>query len=391
VPYLSNQRVEPDGPHGTWAVVGEGPANEELQEGKGFVGSSGRILWPIALHYAKLSRHEVYVTNLSKRPLSNEEGAVKLTPEEFEECRAELLQELVRIRPSRVLALGTLAAKALMGPDFTTMEACSGMVWESLVGGYGVIPTFHPAAAMRPGGDKLAAMAKAIQRWQGPCEDDFKEFLVLAGKRPNGLLALDTEGTPDDPICLTWACRNTDGKVIHGTILPKDVPFFWASHAQHSTVIWHNAPWDWSVVQAMGVTQPWMGKWRDTMELAFLREEPSKGLKALSWRYLGIKMRDFMDVVAPHYEEVVRATVEGRIEAGTEWPERLHKRTKKPLKPKPVYSTEAKKLRRLKCVDSMVKAIDFPPPSLRFVPDAEREAYAEQDAVSTLLLAERWA
>jgi hypothetical protein len=60
------------------------------------------------------------------------------------------------------------------------------------------------------------------------------------------------------------------------------------------------------------------------------------------------------------------------------------------LKPKVVYTAEAKKLRRLRCVDSMVKAIDFPPPSLRFVPDAERLAYAEQDAVSTLMLAERW-
>ena len=108
-------------------VVGEAPAREEVRLGKGFVGPSGKLLWPLMIRLANKNRAQCRVTNLSHYPLDNDvSGDAKMTDEQFKQCSLYLWGELCSYQPKRILAVGSLAAKALLGDRFTNMRACNG-------------------------------------------------------------------------------------------------------------------------------------------------------------------------------------------------------------------------------------------------------------------------
>ena len=65
-----------------FVVCGEAPAAEEVRMGRGFVGPSGKLLWPVMERLSGVSRDDCWVTNLSKTPLNNDESAeAKMSPE----------------------------------------------------------------------------------------------------------------------------------------------------------------------------------------------------------------------------------------------------------------------------------------------------------------------
>src|SRR3990167_2334568 len=109
--------VRPDGPVPCrYAVVGEAPASEEVRLGRGFVGPSGKLIWPLMRRLAGLSREEVYVSNLCKLPLDIDlPSDEKMDEENFRICAAALQAELRQVKPEVVLAVGVLAARGLLG------------------------------------------------------------------------------------------------------------------------------------------------------------------------------------------------------------------------------------------------------------------------------------
>jgi uracil-DNA glycosylase family 4 len=370
----------------SWAVVGEGPGAEEVRENRGFVGQSGELLWPLVERFAGVRRAQCWVTNLCKYRLDDTlPSEKKLKPEEFESCRVDLLEELTWIaRPKRVLAVGSLAARALMGDAFTTMDACNAMPWVDThpERGWTVVPCFHPAAALRGGGEsKLGWTAKAIEAW--------RQDPIVTPVSSSRYLAIDTEGWPDDPIMLTWARRDGLGILRSGVVYPEDVSGWWANTIDAGTIIiWHHALWDWRVVEAMGVPEPWRVPFEDTMERAYVRTCEPQGLKALVWKHLGVRMRAYDDVVRPYWQEIVKAYAEGFVKAHTETVQRYSKRGK-PLKPKVVLADVAKPIKRvLGNAETLAERLGFGGPSLRYVPREEAEAYAIEDVVETLRLRE---
>lgn len=382
-----SQRCDPGGAApAKWAVVGEGPGREECEQNSGFVGQSGELLWPLVERFAGVRRAQCWVTNVCKYRLDDTlPSEKKLSADEFAECRDELLEELTWIaRPSRVLAVGSWAAKALMGDAFTTMDACNGMVWRDPERGWTVVPCFHPAGALRGGGEgTLGKTARALEAW--------REDPVVEPRYDPRWVAIDTEGWPDDPIMLTWAYRSPASGIASGVVYPPDVPAWWAEHIAipDTTVIWHNALWDWRVVEAMGVARPWEVPFEDTMERAYVRTCEPQGLKALAWKHLGVRMRDYDDVVRPHWEEIVKAYAEGMVAAHTRTEYRKLKRGGVSKVGKVVVDDVAKPIKRvLANAETLAERLGFPGPSLRFVPREEAEAYAVQDAVMTLRLRE---
>ncbi len=379
------QRCDPGGPAPTpWAVVGEGPGADEVAENRGFVGQSGELLWPLVERFAGVKRAQCWVTNVSKCRLDDTlPSDKKLSPAEFEACRAELLEELTWIaRPKRVLAVGSIAARALMGDAFTTMDACNGVAWVDPhpERGWTVVPAFHPAAALRGGGEgKLGWTARAIEAW--------RETPAVTPHYDPRWVAIDTEGWPDDPIMLTWARREYD-EIESGVVYPADVPEWWREMTQPPVIIlWHNALWDWRVVEAMGVREPWSVPFEDTMERAYIRTCEPQGLKDLAWRHLGVRMRRYEDVVTPHWEEVVKAYAEGFVAAHTRVEHKPLKRGGFSKVGKTVVDDVAKPIKRvLGNAETLAERLGFPGPSLRFVPRAEAEKYAVEDAIYTLRL-----
>lgn len=101
-------------PEGTAAakiiIVGESPGEEEVEQGKPFVGEAGRRLTKV-LDQLGLAREDVYLTNAVKCYVGR-----RPTPGEIENCRKWLLRELRLLgKGKRIVALGRVAVKALAG------------------------------------------------------------------------------------------------------------------------------------------------------------------------------------------------------------------------------------------------------------------------------------
>lgn len=428
--------VPPDGPVPCeFAVVGEGPASEEVRLGRGFVGPSGALLWPLMWKQAQLQRRECYVTNLSKEPLDNDlPGEDKLSPADFWRCQQELLAELDQVRPSRILAVGALAAKALLGDRYTNMTACNGIGFTLRLPSTPpnaadrppprlqgvpplVVPTWHPAAALRGAGEKdsLAFTAAAIGALRDPPVQPRAPIVPVAQRWAplnlfetwGGRWGCDTEGTPEDPICMT-----VSNGASRWYVEPEHVADWFSKLQDSAELVFHNAPWDWEVLWAMGAPEdlPERWAWRDTMELAYLRQTEPQGLKDLAWRHLGLKMTPFEELVQPYQHEVAQAIARGIIGADTTLVDKKvtftvgHKthsaKTGKPFKkPRPVrdFRIETKAVlgpvakplfRALGNPELLLKRLGPAAPelSLRLVPEAARIEYATLDAWATVKL-----
>ncbi len=132
-------------------IVGEAPGAKEDETGIPFIGRSGQLLDRL-LAEAGTSRGAVAVINTVKcRPPNNR------VPSRVEtaNCRPWTTLQLKEMTPRLVVPLGLSAAAWFLGK--TTLGAVRGRVHE--VDGQQVLPTYHPAAALR-GGPNGEAMTR---------------------------------------------------------------------------------------------------------------------------------------------------------------------------------------------------------------------------------------
>lgn len=122
--------------------IGEGPGAEEDRQGLPFVGPAGRLLSKI-IEAIDLEREKVYIANIVKcRPPGNRDPH----PDEVAACRPYLRQQIELVSPRVIVALGRVAAQALLG-EATPIGKLRGH-WHSAYG-VAVMPTYHPAALLR--------------------------------------------------------------------------------------------------------------------------------------------------------------------------------------------------------------------------------------------------
>ena len=125
-------------------IVGEGPGRQEDEEGVPFVGRSGKLLESL-LAEIDLRRDEVYIANVVKcRPPGNRDPR----PDEIDACKGYLRRQMQLIDPAVVVTLGNFSTKLLLrtGTGITAMRGRAYAWW-----GRYLVPTFHPAAALRGG------------------------------------------------------------------------------------------------------------------------------------------------------------------------------------------------------------------------------------------------
>lgn len=92
--------------------IGEGPGKDEDEQGRPFVGRSGRLLTDIIEKGMKLPRRDVYITNVVKcRPPGNRDPR----PEEVAACSEYLNAQVSVIAPRLIVAVGGVAGCALLG------------------------------------------------------------------------------------------------------------------------------------------------------------------------------------------------------------------------------------------------------------------------------------
>ena len=129
-------------PQADLMFVGEAPGADEDVQGIPFVGRAGQLLTRI-IEAIGLTRDEVYIANVIKcRPPENRNPE----PDEVETCEPFLFQQIDRIQPKVIVALGTFAARALL----KTQDPISRLRGRTYAyRGATLIPTFHPAFLLR--------------------------------------------------------------------------------------------------------------------------------------------------------------------------------------------------------------------------------------------------
>ena len=128
-------------------IVGEGPGQQEDEQGLPFVGRSGQLLETL-LGEIDLERSDVYIANVVKcRPPRNRDPR----EDEIDTCKPYLRRQMELIDPKVVVTLGNFSSKLLLRTT-TGITRLRGIAYEWW--GRFLVPTFHPAAALR-GGERV--------------------------------------------------------------------------------------------------------------------------------------------------------------------------------------------------------------------------------------------
>ena len=160
-------------------LVGDQPGDEEDLAGEPFVGPAGRLL-ARALEEADIDPARVYVTNAVKHFKWEPRGKRRIhkTPaqREVEACHAWLDDEIAKVRPRVLVALGATALVAILERKMAIRDARG----ETLThpSGARVFATYHPSAALR------APTPELREETYRKLVDDLRAARTAAGRAP---------------------------------------------------------------------------------------------------------------------------------------------------------------------------------------------------------------
>ena len=172
--------------HADVMFIGEAPGFHEDKQGEPFVGAAGQLLTRMLKEVLALGREDVYICNVLKcRPPGNRDPQ----DDEIESCTPWLVEQVSLIQPRVIVTLGNFATKFVL----QTAQGISRMrghtyPWH----GRTVIPTFHPAAILRSGGESSRQFLEF--------RDDFelvRETLATLDRPPEPINEPRAEAAPD--------------------------------------------------------------------------------------------------------------------------------------------------------------------------------------------------
>ena len=155
-------------------LVGEQPGDAEDLAGEPFVGPAGRLLREVLIE-AGLAVESIYLTNAVKHFKWVERGTRRIherpNREEVLACRLWLEGEIEHLRPRAIVALGSTAAAAVIGPSVRVTRD-RGRPFPSPLAPL-VTVTVHPSAILRApdaaaraeGRRRLVEDLKKVGKW----------------------------------------------------------------------------------------------------------------------------------------------------------------------------------------------------------------------------------
>ena len=135
--------------------VGEGPGYHEDQQGIPFVGAAGQLLNRL-LEEVGMERSDCYIANVVKcRPPGNRDPK----HDEIDACKHYLADQIKLIDPKVVVTLGNFSTRLLLKEDagISRLRGRAFNWWNRIV-----VPTYHPAAALRGGAGMLEAIREDL-------------------------------------------------------------------------------------------------------------------------------------------------------------------------------------------------------------------------------------
>ncbi|MGH2764396.1 MAG: uracil-DNA glycosylase [Actinomycetota bacterium] len=169
------QVVFADGnPHADLMFIGEGPGYHEDVQGLPFVGAAGQLLNRL-LGEIGMRREDVRITNVVLcRPPGNRDPL----PDEIEACKPYLLEHVDLVDPKVVCTLGNFASRVILErPVAISKIRGQRQAWRGRL----VIPTFHPAAVLRGGGDASRVMQQVREDFAA-LREALEEVRVAGGE-----------------------------------------------------------------------------------------------------------------------------------------------------------------------------------------------------------------
>jgi DNA polymerase len=130
-------------PQAPLLIIGEGPGQQEDEQGKPFVGKSGQLLDKILASVELDPARDVYICNIVKcRPPGNRVP----TPDEMAACKGYLLEQIRLVNPQIILLTGATAVKGILGlKEGITKIRGQWFEWQDRL----CMPIFHPAYLLR--------------------------------------------------------------------------------------------------------------------------------------------------------------------------------------------------------------------------------------------------
>jgi uracil-DNA glycosylase family 4 len=169
--------------------IGEAPGFHEDKQGEPFVGAAGQLLTRMLDEVLGLRREDVYISNILKcRPPGNRDPL----DDEIESCTPWLVEQVSLIQPRVIVTLGNFATKFVLNTQqgITRMRGAA-YPWH----GRTVIPTFHPAAILRGGGEG--------SRQFGELRQDFelvRDTLAALDRPPERVSVPEAEPAPEEQL-----------------------------------------------------------------------------------------------------------------------------------------------------------------------------------------------
>jgi len=220
--------VPPVGNHkANIALVGEAPGKEEELRLKPFVGPAGNIL-DRALRAAGISRDACYITNVVKvRPPNNDFKSFNM--QDLEYWKNALRDELNRIQPNVIVALGERALNALTGMS-GVLKYRGSILYSTLCEGLKVVCAEHPAFLLpnrnpsdfhllvfdlqRAKEESLSKDFPTLPREMltNPSYEEVLHHLDLALERPDCILDVETDRKQKALLCIGLSYK--DGHAI---------------------------------------------------------------------------------------------------------------------------------------------------------------------------------
>ena len=163
---FATQSVIGEGPReAVLMLVGEQPGDKEDIEGHPFVGPAGMLL-DRALEKLGIPRDQVFVSNAVKHFKFELRGKRRIhktpTQREAAACLHWLQDEIELVQPRGIVALGSTAARSLMGRAVPVMAERGN--WLAREDGRQVLITLHPSALLRvPPEDREEAFARFVR------------------------------------------------------------------------------------------------------------------------------------------------------------------------------------------------------------------------------------
>lgn len=334
----------------TVLLIGEAPGRTEAARLQPFVGRSGQE------QERYLSRHNLTARSWRRTNViqTYTEGNPDPSPEQIDYWTPHLLSEIATCTPRLIIAVGGFAARWFLG-ESTDLNSSHGLPHHA--GAFDptradrapsdvcILPIYHPAGgfydvdARTLIAQDYAQVASVLSDIRKGRTIDYRHdlysgqesYLDVTGTDLSDLLqsenpteiGLDTEGTPDRP----WSVQISTSPGSAYVLRTTQPDFLTGASAIQSlsdrgcTFVLHNAGtpsgcmYDVIMCRSMGVELSRATIW-DTMYAAYLLRTEPKGLKDLSWRWLGMRMTDYQQLIGDigrtkqidYLSEVVRTT-----------------------------------------------------------------------------------